>query len=227
MSHSDFIARLADMRARVAGHEHLQDFRTASEKAAAVRAEIDDLVKRLEAAEQEAARLRKRLAELAQTSEALKARMKTDLARLGYDGETLAVLHLFPLLFVAWADGELSSDEAREIRKAAAARGIVAGTPAGDQLEGWLKKPPSDEHAATLLEITGDLLLSTPEAEREKEVANLRAYVFRVAEASRELLGRGPRISADEQDAIVAVARMIEGAHENASGRLRRAVEKP
>ena len=46
----------------------------------------------------------------------------------GYDRDTVQILHLVPILQVAWVDGEISKAERAEILKIAAARNVVEGS---------------------------------------------------------------------------------------------------
>src|ERR687885_2444648 len=51
-----------------------------------------------------------------------------DLEALGYTPETVLLLHLVPLVKVAWAEGGVSERERALILEAARARGIEAGS---------------------------------------------------------------------------------------------------
>lgn len=61
----------------------------------------------------------------------------------GYDRETVQILHLVPILQVAWVDGEISKAERAEILKIAAARNVAEGSPAYEKLLSWLETPPA------------------------------------------------------------------------------------
>src|SRR5262245_9394075 len=67
-----------------------------------------------------------------------------DLLALGYTADTLALLHLAPLVQVAWADGEVSEAERALILNVARLRGIGEQSSAGRQLLEWLSVRPSD-----------------------------------------------------------------------------------
>lgn len=45
----------------------------------------------------------------------------------GYDRHTVRILHLVPILQIAWVDGEISKAEREEILRLAAARGVNEG----------------------------------------------------------------------------------------------------
>src|ERR671939_1609269 len=66
-----------------------------------------------------------------------------DLEALGYTPETVMLLHLVPLLQVAWAEGGVSDRERDLIVEAARARGIEQGSAADRQLTSWLDTRPA------------------------------------------------------------------------------------
>src|SRR6476661_4288439 len=63
---------------------------------------------------------------------------------LGYSRDTVMLLHLVPLLQVAWVDGSVSADERAGILDAARLRGVEEGSPAHRQLLGWLDRRPPE-----------------------------------------------------------------------------------
>lgn len=63
---------------------------------------------------------------------------------LGFDRETARIMHLVPVIQVAWADGEVQRAEREKVLEMAHSRGISAGSPASDFLELLLDKRPSD-----------------------------------------------------------------------------------
>jgi hypothetical protein len=67
-----------------------------------------------------------------------------DLQDLGYTPETVMLLHLVPLVQMAWAEGGVSDSERALIVEAARARGVEAGSPADRQLAEWLTSRPSE-----------------------------------------------------------------------------------
>ena len=95
------------------------------------------------------------------------AQILQDLQELGYTADTVSLLHLVPLVQMAWAEGHVSMRERDLIIEAARARGIESGSPADRQLAGWLAVRPSDELFNTTLRAIGAMLESRPEAERE------------------------------------------------------------
>ena len=121
------------------------------------------------------------------------------LQELGYTRETVSLLHLVPLISVAWADNKVSGPEREMILEAAQLHGVPKEGAAYQQLSEWLTHRPSDEFLEQTLRVIGDLAgTATPDAkgiDREK----LLELSTRVAAASGGLLGLGSKISAEEQ----------------------------
>src|SRR6185295_15588229 len=67
------------------------------------------------------------------------------LQELGYTPETVQLLHLVPLIQVAWASGDIDPKEREMIIEAALHRGVRPGSPADQQLNEWLAHQPSHE----------------------------------------------------------------------------------
>jgi tellurite resistance protein len=120
---------------------------------------------------------------------------------LGFAGETAHVLHLMPLVEVAWADGKLSARERNTILDAAAACNIKPHTEAGIFLASLLEKRPSDTVLDELLAVLKDLL----SAKGMRAGSVLDACVD-VASASGGFLGIGDKISSEEREVIEKIA---------------------
>lgn len=132
---------------------------------------------------------------------------------LGYTRETVTLLHLVPLLQVAWVDGSVSAEERAGILEAARARGVEESSPANRQLVSWLESRPPEGFFEDNLRLIGHLLeVETPEQQaRSRE--SLLAYANAIARASGGILGLGSKVSADEQAVLERIARTIESAH--------------
>jgi tellurite resistance protein len=125
-----------------------------------------------------------------------------DLQELGYTPETVSLLHVVPLVQMAWADGGVSDRERTLIVEAARARGIDAGTPADAQLAQWLTaRPPEGLFDRTLRAIQAILELR-PAAEREASRRDLLSYSTAIAQASGGVLGF--RAVSPEERAVLA-----------------------
>ena len=72
-------------------------------------------------------------------------RVLRDLQELGYTAETVQLLHLVPLIQMAWAEGSVSDRERALIVEAARSRGVEQDSAADRQLAVWLESRPSEE----------------------------------------------------------------------------------
>lgn len=59
--------------------------------------------------------------------------------------ETLVALTLYPLVFVAWADGKMEDKEKEAILRSAQKKGIDSSSPAYELLSSWLESSPPKE----------------------------------------------------------------------------------
>ncbi|MGH9313609.1 MAG: hypothetical protein ACRD1S_10470 [Vicinamibacterales bacterium] len=135
-----------------------------------------------------------------------------DLQALGYTPETVMLLHLVPLVQMAWAEGNVSDRERDLIIQAARARGIEAGSPADKQLAGWLTHRPSDDLFEKTLRAIGAVLQARPAEEREASHKDLLSYLSAIASASGGVLGFRA-VSDEERELLARIARELEAAH--------------
>jgi hypothetical protein len=84
----------------------------------------------------------RRMAEISQIGD---PRILETLEKLGYTHQTITLLHLVPLVELAWVDSSVSPSERSAIFDLADARGVTADTPAWQQLASWLENRPSPE----------------------------------------------------------------------------------
>ena len=131
------------------------------------------------------------------------------LRELGYTRDTVSLLHLVPLLNVAWADNKVSNQEREMILEAARLRGVASDNPAYQQLTDWLENRPSQEFFDQTLRIIGDLLESTPHGDGKIERQALLDLSSRVAAASGGILGLG-KVSDEEQAVLDRLAAALE-----------------
>jgi tellurite resistance protein len=134
----------------------------------------------------------------------------------GYDRDTVQVLHLVPILQVAWVDGEISKAEREEILKIAAARNVAEGSPAHGKLLAWLETPPSPEFFERTMKIITRLLELFPQEKREEMQNDVLSASLAVASASGGFLGFGSKVSADEKYLLEKFAADFEKAHKAA-----------
>jgi hypothetical protein len=136
---------------------------------------------------------------LAERSGIADAEVLADLEALGYTPDTVLLLHLVPLVQMAWAEGGVSDRERTLILEAARARGVEEGSDAAQQLAQWLAARPSDRFFETTLRAIGAILEGQPAAEREAAGRDLLAYSSAIASASGGILGRGKVSDAERQ----------------------------
>jgi tellurite resistance protein len=134
----------------------------------------------------------------------------------GYDRDTVQILHLVPILQVAWVDGEISAAERAEILKIAAARNVAEGSPAHGKLLAWLETPPSPEFFERTMKIVTRLLELFPQEKRDQLQSDVMSASLAVASASGGFLGFGSKVSADEKYLLEKFAADFEKAHKAA-----------
>ena len=143
-----------------------------------------------------------------------------DLQALGYDEDTVVLLHLVPLLQVAWSDGSVSTRERELILEAALQHRIRKGDKAYDMLAHWLERSPSQDFFEKANRVMRGVVhaLSPEEAKKCKE--NLVDFSTRVAQASGRFLGFGDGISSSERAVLEQLAAELQSGHESASKKL-------
>lgn len=132
------------------------------------------------------------------------------LQEMGYTRDTVSLLHLVPLIHVAWADGKVTGPEREMILEAASLHGVAGGSPAYLQLTDWLDNRPSEEFFDQALRVVGSVLQSRPEAEGLSS-SDVLAHSLRVAEASGGILGFGNKVSDEERAMLERIAKAVGG----------------
>jgi ATPase inhibitor IATP len=135
-----------------------------------------------------------------------------DLRDLGYTPETVMLLHLVPLVQMAWAEGGVSDRERALIVEAARARGVEAGSPADRQLAEWLTSRPSEQLFERTLRAIHAFLQARPAEEREASRRELLSLSTAIASASGGVLGFGA-VSAEERALLARLSSELERAH--------------
>ena len=123
------------------------------------------------------------------------------IAALGLDGDVVSVLHLLPMVQVAWADGSVSVSERRTILEAVEAAGVKPGSVAATFIGSLLESRPSETLLNEILAIVRDIL-----AIQGLKPNSLLEACQHVATASGGLLGLGDKVSSEEAEAIHKVA---------------------
>ncbi|MBL8853558.1 MAG: TerB family tellurite resistance protein [Planctomycetaceae bacterium] len=132
-----------------------------------------------------------------------------ELLALGINDESVSALSLFPLVWVAWADGSVDPAEKAAILKAASDNGIDSDSVAAHLLNEWIRRAPAEEVVQAWVDYIGALKAAAGEAtfQRVKQTILQRAY--EVADAAGGILGLG-RVSSKER----GVLRRLEQAFE-------------
>lgn len=142
-------------------------------------------------------------------------------AAQGIDKDSMAVIHLVPLLQVAWADGEIQPDEKELILEAATLYGIGDG-PARARLDALLEKAPSAEFVDAAIDFIKALLAALPESEADQACENMTTLALHVAEANGGLFGLIGKVEASEKKALQAIAQKLTDDYPQAAEHLLR-----
>ncbi len=142
----------------------------------------------------------------AMDDEALAGRLHT----LGLGGDGARVIHLLPMVQVAWAGGEVTRAERNAIVKAAREHGILPDSQAGRLLAAVLEHKPSSEFFREL-----DHLLIEMVRRDQVQPDGVLELCRSVAKASGGVLGFGNRISVEEEVAIGHFERAMSEAKTN------------
>ena len=122
---------------------------------------------------------------------------------LGFDAETSRILHLIPLIHVAWADGSVSRAERTAVLEAAAKRGLDPKDEAYAFLEELLDRKPTD----LFFERANHVIVKLLEHHGE-EADDILAQLDIVAKASGGFFGLKNSIS-DEEETLIAELKTI------------------
>ena len=129
----------------------------------------------------------------------------------GFEPDNLVLLHLVPLVEVAWAEGEVTPRERELILAMAARRGVTDAGPAYERLVGWLDTQPDAAFFATTYEAIRKMLALEDETSRHAVQRDLESWSTRIAEATGGILGMMP-ISRDERECLRRIAQRLSQA---------------
>jgi hypothetical protein len=124
--------------------------------------------------------------------------------QLGFNGESIKVLDILPLVHVAWADGRIQRSERALILSVLEKRGIPAQSDATLFVEALLESRPSETFLAESLSLLADLAGRT--GAKKDDIVDLCA---KVAEAGGGLFPFGTRTTDAERALIGEVARAL------------------
>ncbi len=133
-----------------------------------------------------------------------------DLQELGYTWDTVNLLYLAPLVYMAWIEGHITQREHKRILEAAQLRGIEEGSLAYSRLTEWLTERPPKEFFERTLSVIRDLLkvMSVEQGHALKE--DRVSCCTYIAAASGGLLGLGQTISDTEHALLKHIAGELE-----------------
>jgi hypothetical protein len=140
-----------------------------------------------------------------------------ELQAFGYDRETVRVLHLVPLLRVAWVDGEISREEKQHILEAARLHGVEPDSRAHRRLQSWLEHQPGDEFFRKSLRAVRAVLHAMEPEQKHARRFGLLSLCVKVAAASGGFFGLGSKISAAERALLAEIASELAQAHGSAA----------
>ena len=164
--------------------------------------ELIDQMRKRAALEEE----RHRLAEATQVKDET---ILDALAEVGFNHENATLLHLVPLIQIAWIDGSVSSAERDRIVREARSRGIDEGGAADQKLSTWLEQRPSEDVFRTAIRALQLVLAASPQSPNEASANSLLRSCADVAAASGGLFGLTTPISAVEQSFLTDLARQL------------------
>jgi len=124
---------------------------------------------------------------------------------LGLEAETLELLPLLPLVYVAWSDGEIQAEELSVILEFAETRGLKSETSL-ELLQGWLDARPGEAFFKEGLKVLSYLVASLPADEAKAAAGDVTELCDAVARASGGLSGHTVNIDASERLALRKVA---------------------
>ena len=168
----------------------------------------------------------KERAEMKQVAGIADDHVVAELQASGYDRETVRVLHLMPLLQVAWADGEISKGERRHILEAARLHGVEPDSRAHRRLESWLEHRPGDDFFRRSLRAVRTVLHAMEPEQKHTRKLGLLSLCRKVASASGGFFGLGSKISAAERALLAEIASEVEHAHGRAAKALAASMQK-
>jgi len=131
------------------------------------------------------------------------------LSTLGITSDTLLALGLVPLVAIAWADGSLDDKERHAIVTSLGAAGIVANSPAGQLVQGWLSNPPPASMLEAWSSYTSALAAELSPTERNHLRDSVLGRARAVAEAAGGFLGFGKRVSQAEAELLQKLERVF------------------
>jgi hypothetical protein len=136
-----------------------------------------------------------------------------DLQALGWTPDLLGLMHLIPLVRVAWGDGTVQPRERELILEAARAHGIAEGSPAHARLLEALNVRPTEQEFARAMKIVAALLDALPSDKKTSGKRTLVSLASDIASATGGVFGFGSRVSPAEAATLGRIAAELEKSH--------------
>jgi hypothetical protein len=193
----------------VSGHDALEKRRRISEETYFAREE-QELIEKL----RRKAELTAEHKEIGEAAGLADDELIADLMKFGFKRETISLLHLVPLIQLAWASDSVSSRERAAIVEAARSRGVVVGTMADAQLTAWLDVRPTDEFFESATRAIRGFLTALSAEEWEAGVTDIVACCTAVAKVSGGVLGLGSKVCDGERAVLSKVAAELARGHQ-------------
>ena len=137
------------------------------------------------------------------------AALLSHLQEAGFNPSNLALLHLVPLVEVAWSEGNVTRRERELILALAESRGIGSGSPVHSQLTAWLDTNPGQEFFETAFTVIQKGLDTQDAPRRQQTRDDLVAWCTRIAEATGGILRMMP-ISREERECLTRIAAKLD-----------------
>lgn len=120
---------------------------------------------------------------------------------LNLDADTLELLPILPLVYVAWSDGEIQPEELSVILEFAEARGLESEASL-EILQGWLDARPGEAFFKEGLKVLSYLVASLPAEQAKVAAEDVTELCDAVARASGGLAGHSINIDSAERVAL-------------------------
>jgi uncharacterized tellurite resistance protein B-like protein len=128
----------------------------------------------------------------------------------GVTAESFVALSLYPLVRVAWADGQISDSERVAVLRAAADEGISIDSANYRLLQGWLEDCPDSALQSAWQNYARALARKLDAKHVEAVQHSTLRRARQVADAAGGFLGLGNRISKNEELALLDLARAFQ-----------------
>jgi hypothetical protein len=131
------------------------------------------------------------------------------LEELGYNHETVRLLHLMPVIYIAWADGRMKPKERKMIVEVARLAGIAEGSEADARLSSLLETAPSEQTWEASFVAIQAVLRAGSKEHTETIRRNVLSYSDDIASLSKGLFGLDLIGSGTEKAALERVVKEL------------------